>query len=116
SCVPSCATTLIHMQGGKVTEQEMARAAGTTTHGTETWYLTRALRKRGYDSKYQSFRSLTNAPVPSIIGVVLTGVPHVVVLLHRDNDGVIIGDPMSHKKKYTWKVFNHCYRPTGSCI
>lgn len=116
TCVPACAATLIRMQSGKVTEKELAIEAGSTPRGTEVWYLARALRKRGYEHKFKTLESVKDAPIPSILCVILTGVPHVVVLLEKDEQGVVIGEPMSGKKKYSWKVFQRCYHPSNSCI
>lgn len=116
TCVPACTATLIRMQGGKVTERELARAAGTTQTGTETWYMARALKQWGYEPRYHHLRSIKNAPVPSIIGVNLGDIGHVVVLLAKDKNGVTIGEPLRGRRTYNWHAFHECYKLDGTCI
>lgn len=116
TCVPACAATLIRIDGGRVTEPELAQAAGTTRTGTETWYLTRALRARGYEPHYRHLRSVRQAPVPSIVGVRVGSIHHVVVLLDKDRRGITIGEPLRGRRTYTWEQFMRFYRPGGLCI
>jgi hypothetical protein len=42
TCVPASCATIIRMLGGNLTEQELARDAGTNKRGTEIWYMMRA--------------------------------------------------------------------------
>ncbi|MCE5199260.1 hypothetical protein LLG39_09825 [bacterium] len=116
TCVPACVSTLIRMQGGNIAEPELARAAGTTKHGTETWYLARALKKRGYKAHFHNVRSLRNAPVPSVVSVNLGDIRHVVVLLAKDENGLTIGEPLRGRHSYKWSVFQKSYHPDGMCI
>jgi predicted double-glycine peptidase len=116
TCVSACVATLIRMQGGHITEPELARSAGATVTGTEFWYLKRALRKRGYEPQFRNIRSAREAPIPSIVGVTVTGINHVVVLLDKDAEGVTIGEPLRGRREYSWSVFRKCYRPDGTCI
>lgn len=116
TCVPACTATMVHLLGGKVTEAELARAAGTIRSGTEYWYMKRALRKRGYEPKYRIIYSIKDAPVPSILGVHMGNLGHAVVLLHKDKDNVVIGEPLTGRREYTWHFFNDCYKPDKSYI
>jgi|GEM_PF-3458080 len=116
TCVPACITTLIRMQGGHITEPELASAAGSTSRGTEMWYMMRALRKPGYELRVHHVNPIQKAPVPSVIGVKLGDIGHVVVLLAKDKDGPVIGEPLRGRHKYTWKVFRKSYHPDGTCI
>jgi len=104
------------MQGGRLTEPELARSAGTTAGGTEFRYLKRALRKHGYEPVFHKARSLRDVPVPCMVGVTVTGVGHVVVLLKTDTKGVTIGEPLRGRRTYSWPVFQRCYRPDGSYV
>lgn len=116
TCVPASAATIIRMLGDNVTERELAQAAGTTSRGTEVWYLTRALRKRGYEPDFGIVKSLRQAPVPSVVGVKLGSIGHVVVLLEKNDKGVVIGEPLRGRHEYNWKTFQRLYRPTGTYI
>lgn len=116
TCVPACAATCIRLLGGRQTEQEIAKNAGTTTTGTETWYLARALRKVGYKPKFKYLKSIKNAPIPSIIGVRIGSIGHVVVLLAKDKQEVTIGEPLRGRCCYPWKILQNYYNPDGSCI
>lgn len=116
TCVPACIATIIRMQGGHITEPELARAAGTTKRGTEAWYMMRALKKWGYKPCYKRLRSVKDAPVPSVVGVSLGEVKHVVVILAKDKKSVTIGEPLRGRHTYTWRVFRKCYHPDNACI
>jgi len=116
TCVPACVATYVRMLGGHFTERELAQAAGTTTTGTEFWYLARALRRRGYEPAYRHVNSIGNAPVPSILGVKIGRTGHVVVLLGKDKDGVTIAEPLRGRRHYSWALFYRFYMPDGSCV
>jgi predicted double-glycine peptidase len=115
TCVPACAVTLVKMMGGHVTEPELAIEAGTCATGTEFWYLKRALRKHGYEAHWRYYDNIQNAPAPSILGVKVGSIGHVVVLLRKDKEGLTIGDPLSGRKEYTWSIFKRVYQPDGGC-
>ena len=116
TCVPACVATLARLQEMHLTEPELAQAAGTTKRGTEYWYLARALRHKGYEPELHHVRSIKDAPVPSVVGVNLGDIGHVVVLLSKDKYGVNIGEPLRGRCHYSWLVFNRCYKPDGMCI
>lgn len=113
TCVPACVATVIRFQGGHITEPELARCAGTTSTGTESWYIKRALRKRGYDLRFHKAKSVREVPANSIVGVTYTGIGHVVVLLRKTAQGVVIGEPLRGRRSYTWRVFQRNYHPDG---
>lgn len=116
TCVPACAATVIHLLGGNATEAELASAAGTIQNGTEYWYLKRALSKRGYEATYRHYRSIKDVPVGSILGVHVGGLGHVVVLLQENKDGMVIGEPLLGKNKFTYRRFIQHYSPDKSYI
>lgn len=116
TCLPACSATVIHLLGGQVSEQEIARAAGTSNSGTESWYFLRTIRKRGYDAHFSCLTSLRDAPVPSIVGVWVGNIGHVVVLLKKDQQTVTVGDPLLGRKDRTWESFEKRYKPTGTCM
>ncbi|MEN6520709.1 MAG: cysteine peptidase family C39 domain-containing protein [Armatimonadota bacterium] len=113
TCVPASCATIIKLLGGNVTEQEIAREAGTTKRGTEIWYMMRALRKHGYKIEPHSAKSLKDMPTPCILGIKLGSIGHAVVLMSKSTDGPEIGDPLSGQRKhYTWKLFERNYHPS----
>jgi len=116
TCVPACSATMVRLLGGNVTEVELAESAGTIKSGTEYWYLMRALRKRGYEPAYRHYSSLKDAPIPCILGVHIGNLGHVVVLLKKNKDGIVIGEPLSGKKEYTYRQFDEFYHPDKSYI
>lgn len=116
TCVPACGATVAKMLGGNLTEAQLARDAGTTRTGTESWYLMRALRRRQFEPEFRRVRSIEDAPVRSIIGVKIGDIGHVVVLLDKDKRGLTIGEPLHGRKHYSWSVFRRSYRPDGSVI
>lgn len=116
TCVPACVATLVRLQGGNLTEPNLAKAAGTSRRGTEFWYMDRVLRKKGYVAKIHHVRSVHDAPVPSILGVKPGSGGHVVVLLEKDDEGITIAEPLHGRCTYTWSVFTRNYHPTNSCI
>ncbi len=116
TCVPACAATYMQLHGWSAKEKALARSCGTTTRGTEMWYLMRALRERGYRPAFTHVRSVKDAPVPSIIGVHIGDIGHVVVLLGKDENGAIVGEPLNGRHRYTWPVLIRRYRPDGTCI
>lgn len=116
TCMPACAATVIRLQGGHVTESELARCVGSTVTGTEVWYLKRGLAKHGYKPSFHHVRSIKKAPVNSILSVTYTGIPHVVVLLKKTAQGVVVGEPLRGRRHYTWQVFQRYYHSDGTYI
>ncbi len=76
----------------------------------------RALRRRGYEPAYRHYDSLKDAPVPCILGVHIGNLGHVVVLLSKSKDGVVIGEPLTGKREYTYRQFDEFYHPNKSYI
>lgn len=115
TCVPASIATIARLQGGHLTERELAQAAGTTRRGTEIWYMVRALRAKGYELRYRRC-SIRKATVPSMIGVNLGNIGHAVVLMKRHGDEVVIGDPMKGEHSYSISNFEKYYHPGNSCV
>lgn len=116
TCVPACSATVVKMQGGNLTEPQLARCAGTTRTGTESWYLMRALRRRGFEPEFERTKNIQDAPVRSILGVHLGSIGHVVVLLSKDKHGLTIAEPLRGRCRYSWSAFKRCYKPDGTYV
>lgn len=103
TCVPASCATVIRTLGGNVTEQELAKAAGTTSRGTEIWYMMRAIRKFGYKIEAHTAKSMKDVQTPAIVGV--DGC-HVVVMMSKNDTGPEIGNSLGAKRyRYTWDAF-----------
>jgi predicted double-glycine peptidase len=113
TCVPASCATVIRMLGGNVTEQELARDAGSNRRGTEIWYMRRALRKHGYEMEARDAKSSTDIQAPSVVGVKVGSGGHVVALMSKTDAGPEIGDPLGTHKRYTWAEFENRYHPNG---
>lgn len=97
TCGPACAATLVRGFGGNLTERQLAEEAFTCTTGTENWYLARALRRHGYETSFV-LGEPAKAPVAAIAGVRLKQLGdsgHFIALLERQEDKLVIADPMS---------------------
>ncbi len=99
TCGPSSAATILKLYGINSSERELAREAFTYKGGTESWYLARALRKRGFKTDFILQPPQTaNIPAPSIAGVTLPGrTGHFIAILDSTPETIVVGDPLSGK-------------------
>jgi hypothetical protein len=119
TCGPSSAATLLHSRGIRATEAELARECFTSATGTENWYLVRALRRRGLNVRY-----VTGPPepesllYPAIAGTQLGpgGSGHYIVVLGREGDRYVIGDPLTGRHRFRRKDLKRLYHFTGFYI
>lgn len=115
TCGPSSAATLLRLYGHTSSERELAQEALTSRGGTESWYLARALRRRGFDADFVLQNPDSSfVPAPSIAGVVLPGgAGHFVAILSSTPERVIIGDPLSGKIELNRSSLKSRYHFTG---
>jgi len=99
TCGPASAASVLRLFNVEETEKTLAREAFTSASGTENWYLARALRKRGFDVRYEILdRPVTKLPYPSVAGVKLPGgIGHFIAILGETADAYVVGEPMSGK-------------------
>jgi hypothetical protein len=101
SCGPACAATLLAQNGIRVTEKELAQECHTCKTSTESWYLARALRRRGMKVSFVLEQDARKPwPYPAIAGVQLPKLGHTghfITILGHTNDTYIIGDPLVGK-------------------
>ena len=115
TCGPSSAATILKLYGRVSSERELAQEAFTYRGGTESWYLARALRRRGLDADFV-FQSpeAASIPSPSIAGVVLDGgTGHFVAVLSSTPESVMIGDPLIGRLDIKRSDLHNRYRFTG---
>ena len=88
--------TLLRHFGISAEESEIARETLTYAAGTESWFLARALRKRGLQVKFQIYRDglPEQIPYPSIAGVRIGAIGHFITILEDNGTTLIIGEPL----------------------
>lgn len=99
TCGPASAASILRLFNVEETEKTLAKEAYTSAGGTENWYLARALRRRGFDVRYEIHDQPVKAlPHPSVAGVRLPGgVGHFIAILGETAEGYVVGEPMSGK-------------------
>jgi ABC-type bacteriocin/lantibiotic exporter with double-glycine peptidase domain len=117
TCGPASAGTILRYFGISASESELARECFSYGAGTENWYITRALRKRGLKAHYV-IRAAQPAeiPYPCIAGTRLggSGGPgHFVAILEREKARYIIGDPLVGRLSLTPEELHAQYFLTG---
>lgn len=99
TCGPASAATILKHCGIDATEQELARECYSYIGGTEIWYISRALHKRGLSCQFAILKEKPyNLPYPSIAGIDI-GSGHFITILDKEDDTYILGDPLIGRKK-----------------
>jgi len=96
TCGPTSAANILKSFGQQVSEKQLAIDAYTYRGGTENWYLSRALRRRGFDTEVIVDSTLPpELPAPSIAGVLLGGgAGHFIAVISQSGSEVTIVDPL----------------------
>ncbi len=114
SCGAASAATICRLFRVPATEEELARECYTYSGGTENWYLTRALRKRGLFVRY---RVETEFPkdlqLPAIAGVEYEQSGHFITILNKQAELYCIGDPLIGRQEIHLDELHKQYRFTG---
>lgn len=115
TCGPTSAANILKNFGRSSSEKELAMAAYTYRGGTENWYLSRALRDRGFDTNVVVESPLPERlPAPSVAGVILGGgAGHFIAVLSQDGPVVTIVDPLKGKLVMQRSDLAQQYRFTG---
>lgn len=119
TCGPASAATILRSFGSPTTERELANAAQTSATGTESWYLIRALRTRGFPCKVRTrVRSLEGVNLPAIAGVYMpvTRTGHFVAVLGMKKDRWIVADPLTGRQEYSNSELADAFQLTGFFI
>lgn len=95
SCGPASAATLMTLSGVPVTERELVAESYTSRHGTENWYLARAIRRHGLIARYvETGPQPKTLPYPAIAGLGMGKSGHFVAVLGETPTSYIIADPL----------------------
>src|SRR5215471_10638654 len=115
TCGPASAATLVRSLGAIATERQLAKESFTSRGGTEIWYLSRALRRRGFNTRVLIQNSGDTAmPTSAIAGVRLAGgAGHFIAILAGDRDEFTIADPLKGKLVLSRHELSEDYRFTG---
>lgn len=115
TCGPASAATIARSLGRRLTEAELARESLSYAGGTENWYLTRSLRKRGFKVEFVKVPPDSDAfPTPAIAGVKLSqGTGHFIALLDRQGATYSVGDPLIGKLTASLSELRTDYKFTG---
>jgi len=90
TCGPCSLANILNHNGIKTTENELAKEAFTTATGTESWYLARCARRRGFQTKL--IYHANHLEKDSIIGVSLGKAGHFIAILDIKDDILLIAD------------------------
>ena len=110
TCGPASAATILRGFGESVTERDLAEESYTYAGGTESWYLARAIRRRG--EKVELVLSASTLPSPSIAGVRMGG-GHFIAIKRATPEAVTFVDPLTGESTLTPAELRLRYRFTG---
>lgn len=121
NCGPAAAVTGLRRLGINAEEGEIALLARCNSGtGTQPDILARALRKRYADqdlkAEYRYFRDLSDLKMAGLTLVIVKFtflVDHYLVVLEMNDDEIIVGDPLSGKRKMSLAEFKKIWRKTG---
>jgi len=114
TCGAASVATILTTLGKATTEAELAAEAYSYTGGTEAWYLARAAKKRGLDVRVIcASQFASDAPLPAVAGVRFGSVGHFIVILKRDGDRFLIGDPLKGPESLSRDELLQRYHFTG---
>lgn len=115
TCGPASAATLLRAFGKLASEEDLAKESFTSRGGTEVWYLSRSLRRRGVKTTVVVRPQWNSSlPSPAIAGVLLPGgAGHFIAVLESSDYQVEIADPLRGKVVIPSDKLSDAYRFTG---
>lgn len=116
TCGPASVATILDSLGLHLTEKEIARAAFSSSTGTEAWYLARFIRSKGFDARFEFAHdraSLSDRALPALVGVKIGDFGHFIAVLGKDGGDYVTADPMKGRELISEEKFRKSYRPTG---
>lgn len=115
TCGPASVASILRLFDVNETEATLAREAFTSSGGTESWYLARAVRRRGLSARWVMTAPPVGAlPVPAVAGVVLPGgAGHFIAVLGENDSSYVLNDPMYGRVIVPKARLASAYRFTG---
>lgn len=114
TCGAASVATILSQYGVRASERTLAAEAHSYAGGTEAWYLARAIRRRGLETRFCISSGLDpEIPFPAVAGVRLESTGHFIAILSRNGDRFQIGDPIIGREELTQKQLLERYVFTG---
>ncbi len=114
TCGPASVATILHRLGVPAEEGVIARAAYSSSSGTEAWYLARYIRNRGLSARFDFRPDFTpEVGLPALVGVNLGGTGHFIAVLDFRDDQVDFADPLRGEAHLSLADFQRAYDFTG---
>ena len=112
----ACLATLFRLYGENMSEAEISEAAFSSLSGTESWYMARYARSKGYTYEFSHIKNITEATSPSIVGIKLANYAQFITFMKKDGDSYYIGDPVTGTEILTAEEFAESYQLTGLAL
>lgn len=118
TCGPASTCTILKsfgIEAKEAKEADLAREAYSYGSGTESWYLARAIRNRGFQAVFRRGEGLDDSiQFPAVVGVLLSGgAGHFIPILGKEGDSYVLGDPLRKKEMRTREELEQSYEFTG---
>lgn len=114
TCGPASVSTILKHYGAEASEREAARAAYTTSTGTEAWFLSRYVKSKGFTSRFDFRETFTpEVGLPAVVGVRMGSYGHFIAVLSCADGVVTFADPIRGEEKMTLSKFRERYTFTG---
>lgn len=95
TCGPASMASCLRFLGIHTTEMDLAQDAHSYVGGTEAWYLARAARAQGCQTRFRIATGFDpKTPLPAIVGVRLPATGHFIAILSHEDDQFLIADPL----------------------
>lgn len=114
TCGPASVATILRYLGREASEAELAREAHSYAGGTEAWYLARAARARGCETRFDLGQGFDpDGGLPAMAGVRLGGLGHFIAILSRNGGHFVVADPMRGREEISADSLTRSYEFTG---
>ena len=114
TCGPCSLANILYANGIESSENELAREAYTTSSGTESWYLARCARRRGFQTRF--IHDINHLEKNSIIGISLGKAGHFVSILDIKDNVIYVADSITGIQKVNKDKFHDLFKFKGMSL
>jgi hypothetical protein len=114
TCGPCSLANILNANDIESSENELAREAYTTSSGTESWYLARCAKRRGFKTRF--INDANHLEKNSIIGIALGKTGHFISILDIKDDVLFIADSITGIEKVKRSEFHKLYTFKGMSL
>lgn len=114
TCGPCSLANILNYNGITSTENILAKEAFTTASGTESWYLARCARRRGFKTKF--IYNINHLEKNSIIGINVGKAGHFISIVDIKNDLLFITDSLVGFQEIKINDFHQKYQFSGMAL